>query len=73
MLEPQGFHAVLVPSCSDNAIVPKNCCAAELEEIVAETQKVSPQVDAYIAENGVSNGKKSSNKNAAQANDIERQ
>ena len=32
-------------------------CGAELDEILAETQKVSPQVDAYLADNGANNGK----------------
>ena len=41
---------------------------------MAETQRVSPQVDAYIAENGANNnGKKHSGKKAAHSNDIERQ
>lgn len=52
------------------------CMLAELEEVVAEAQRVSPQVDAYLADNGHSNGKSSSkkqNKPISRSNDLEAQ
>jgi len=40
--------------------------------VLAETQRVSPQVDSYIADNGASNGKKkSSGRQSSRSNDIE--
>ena len=40
--------------------------------MLAETQRVSPQVDSYIADNGASNGKKkSSGRQSNQSHDIE--
>ncbi|DBA75042.1 hypothetical protein WJX77_009599 [Trebouxia sp. C0004] len=40
--------------------------SSELDEVLSETQRVSPQVDSYIADNGASSGKQSS-----RSNDIE--
>ena len=47
-------------------------CAAELDEILAETGKVSPQVDAYLADNGAANSK-GHGKQSRQTDDIEAQ
>ncbi|KAL3133713.1 hypothetical protein ABBQ32_008207 [Trebouxia sp. C0010 RCD-2024] len=50
--------------------------SSELEEVVAEAQRVSPQVDAYLADNGHSNGKSNSkkqNKPISRSNDLEAQ
>ena len=52
------------------------CVVAELEEVLAEAQRVSPQVDAYLADNGHSNGKSNSkkqNKPISRSNDLEAQ
>lgn len=46
-------------------------CAAELDEILAETEKVSPQVDAYLADNSATNSK--GHRKQSQTDDIEAQ
>ena len=45
---------------------------AELDEILAETEKVSPQVDAYLADNGATHSK-GHKKQTRQTDDIEAQ
>lgn len=45
---------------------------AELEDVLAEAQWVSPQVDAYLADNAHSKGKKQ-NKPISRSNDLEAQ
>ncbi len=47
---------------------------AELDDVLAETQRVSPRVDAYLADNGHQNGKnKASAKNSSRSDDVEGQ
>ena len=51
------------------------CWLAELEEVVAEAQRVSPQVDTYLADNANNkgHGQKKSGKSTSRSNDIEAQ
>lgn len=47
------------------------CIVAELEDVLAEAQRVSPQVDAYLADSTHSKGK--GKKPVSRSNDLEAQ
>ena len=60
----------VVTAC--NSLQYQRCMLAELEDVLAEAQSVSPQVDAYLADSAHSNGK-SGKKPVSRSNDLEAQ